>query len=652
MKKASALVALAALLSLSAIELHSQGSQECIELSDALSPGMTTQVSIEQPTWLSLETSSHHIYRVEVSGPDGSAMEVWTTGFESSLDCTVASCGSDTQEISNGKATFEWISPVSQQALLLIPSDSASSEELTVTYEELAAPPESLVAVVPAVAHAPGAKSTFFQTDVKIFNPHQDPVEAQLVLVRSLGGPSAEQDAADVTVTIEPQHILALDDIVLTRFGLDNATGALRIHGPESLVVISRTYSSNESGSYGQFIPGYQQSFVIDDWCFDDSCSGNDISQTLLHIAGSERFRSNVGLVEVLGLDAQVVLEMYDETGALVASREVTLPSSSHRQINDVFDFLGAPDLDNASVIVRPVNLTPIMSYASVIDNQSSDSIFVPGQGAALLDDASLNEWVVPVAASSSGVSGSQWRTDLRVRSVCSADEVDIKFLPDDGSPPVTGSFIIAPSGGLLALDDVVGTLGALGAGALTITSNMPGFDGRIEVTSRTYNTTEEGTYGQLIPAYSVYWPVYHLTALGVESSEHFRTNVGITKAFGDSSVDVLVSLISSTGAVLGSDTWHLEPQQHLQINDIFAALKVPPESNCRVEFEALGFSWGGILAYASVIDNRSGDAIYVPAVQLPESLRKRSAGRVDASATEYPANCGGVHLLRPLCAR
>lgn len=179
---------------------------------------------------------------------------------------------------------------------------------------------------------------------------------------------------------------------------------------------------------------------------------------------------------------------------------------------------------------------------------------------------------------------------------------------------------MVAPSGGLLAIDDIVGTLGARGTGALAITSNQPGNGGRIEVTSRTYNTTDEGTYGQLIPAYSVYWPVYHLTALGVESSERFRTNVGITKGFGDSGVDVLVSLISSTGAALGSDIWHLEPRQHLKINDIFAALNVPPESNCRVELEALGFSWGGILAYASVIDNRSGDAIYVPAVWMPES--------------------------------
>lgn len=57
MRKASALVTLAALLSLSAIELHSQIPEECIELSGTISPGTTTQVSIEQPTWLSLETS-------------------------------------------------------------------------------------------------------------------------------------------------------------------------------------------------------------------------------------------------------------------------------------------------------------------------------------------------------------------------------------------------------------------------------------------------------------------------------------------------------------------------------------------------------------------------------------------------------------------
>ena len=53
------------------------------------------------------------------------------------------------------------------------------------------------------------------------------------------------------------------------------------------------------------------------------------------------------------------------------------------------------------------------------------------------------------------------------------------------------------------------------------------------------------------------------------------------------------------------------------------AALAVPWQDNCRVDFELIGREtndYNGVTAYASIIDNRTGDAVYLPASSIPGS--------------------------------
>ncbi len=97
---------------------------------------------------------------------------------------------------------------------------------------------------------------------------------------------------------------------------------------------------------------------------------------------------------------------------------------------------------------------------------------------------------------------------------------------------------------------------------------------------------------------------------IGVDRSADFRTNIGMVNT--DRPVDVDIRLVSGTGALLGSGIWHLETGSHIQINDIFTVLNVPWQTNCRVDFR-VDDTWASIFAYASVIDNRSGDSVYVP---------------------------------------
>jgi hypothetical protein len=601
------LVPIVALLVVSAFELHSRDS--CYDPSGWIWPGENLDLVLDQPTWLRMDSLPDHLYRVEMTGTDGSSLEIWTSNFDSFSSCTLGCNPIESGETSGGTVSLIWTSEGCERTLGLIPAEENSNEAVTVTYEEVAAPPAGEVQVIPAVAHAPGVGGTFFQTDLTVFNPYSEELTAEIRFL-TLPGKAGHGKSAEITVA--PQHTVTFEDVVLNLLGLDNATGAIMIASQgEKLMIISRTYTEDETGTYGQLIPAFSWRDAAGQlpWWRGGS------ERNLLHLSDSDSFRSNLGFVEVFGIEAEIEIDLHDETGASIGQTTLSLPPFSHRQINDIFDFLGTASQDNARATVNLLTHGRLFSYASVIDNFSADSTFVPG----LAGNASNSTLYFPVAASTYGSFGSRWRTDLRIVAVEAAEAVRVMFYPSGGSTPLTKTFdFTAGEGEMIAIDDVVGQLDGTGTGALRLDAVRA--DGSysfasLSATSRTYNTTSRGTYGQFIPAQNL---TYNKSVvLGVERSDAYRTNVGFFNPYYDYPVDILVSLISETGGLIGSKTWHLGPQQHLQINDIFWTLNVPWQGNCRVDFEVLSYSMR-IFSYGSKVDNRSGDPVYLPAMEHP----------------------------------
>jgi hypothetical protein len=592
-------VPVGALLALSAFELHSHGAKECIESINTIRPGTPVELSLSEPVWLSVEAIPEYVYRVDVSGPDRSSIELWSTYYDSGV-CTHSGAQIDSVELEQQTASLVWTSDW-DEAVKVIPSGDGGEQDFVVSVDVLAIPPhyEEHVLVVPAVAHAAGANGTFFRSDLKILNLFTIPVDADLTLLTDAGEPKRM-----VSVRIEPNQVLALDDVVLSQFGLDNASGALEISCYRPLLATSRTYTTTtDGGTYGQRIPAER-------WL---ASAGQNViagdSRTLLYLAKSDDFRSNLGLVEVLGLEAGIELEMFDETGSLIASGSVSLPPFSYRQLNDVFEYLDAPAREHAGATVTVSGHARIFTYGSVVDNRSSDPTYVRPSKA-------MWRHVIPAAACADGGFGTRWRTDLRVMPRDEqATAVKVEFYPSDGSAMKRETFDLNTAG-VLAIEDVVGRLGGSGTGALVLTA--VGFSGtpQILATSRTYNLAADGTYGQLIPTNE--GAVNEGVILGVERSERFRTNIGMFN-WDDEPLEVLVRLVSGTGTLLGSDTWHLEPNQHVQLNDIFAVLNVPWQSNCRVDL-LVDHSWRSVWGYGSVVDNQTGDPVYIPAMKLYET--------------------------------
>jgi len=223
------------------------------------------------------------------------------------------------------------------------------------------------------------------------------------------------------------------------------------------------------------------------------------------------------------------------------------------------------------------------------------------------------NGYIIPASALASGAYGSKWVTDVKIYNSSNSNiTFRIYFLPTQSSntSALSGDFILETSQ-TLAIPNILKILFGLseGVGAILITPQQS--DSKLLITSRTYNLTDVGTYGQFIKGYSV--SNFISTGqkgylLGLQKDSRMRTNVGFNSLSDGASLKI--SLYSGDGTFLASKEKSLLPNSHYQINDIFAELNVAGNSNSYAIIEVLS---GNIFSYASVVNNQSNDPVFVP---------------------------------------
>ena len=580
-----------------------EAQEPCIELSGVVVPGDRLDLNLSEAGWVEVQMRFDRVYRMAVSAPGETNLELWRLDFDEARQCFTKDRLLDAMQLVEPSTVFEWTDQsVVQDALLVAPPGAGEPASVEIGLDEIAAPPSDGVLVVPAVAHLVGAGGEVFQSDLTVFNPLGVSVEATLTLV-----PTGGSEHQHVPVTIPPNQARLFEDLVSSLFGLGNTSGALRISFPagRTLTAVSRTSAVTTNGSFGQFIPA--QTF-----CEAASLGAGGATRVLPYLEKSADFRSNVGFVEVLGLEARLELSMHDESGAELARRELTIPPLSHYQVNDVFAFLEVTGRSHAAIRATLKSHGRVFVYASVIDNHTSDPVYVPGLTVDPPhpfpgDDS--DQLLIPAAASSPGAFSTIWQTDVRIISSTGSGPLEITFVPDSGAPPSIGAFPIAESGGL-SVDDVVSQLGGSGSGHLWLRVEQGG----ILAASRTYTSGPVGTYGQFIPAVSRHVDFEQGVVLGLRSDEIFRSNIGLVNPSGEP-VEVSLRLVSATGEVLGVRSLTLARDQGRQLNDLQRAFGTSTTCrSCRVEYQ-INNATGPVDVYVwgSVIDNETGDAIFVP---------------------------------------
>ena len=218
---------------------------------------------------------------------------------------------------------------------------------------------------------------------------------------------------------------------------------------------------------------------------------------------------------------------------------------------------------------------------------------------------------LVAGVAHTSGAGGSQWRTAVGITNT-GANSAQLIFTYRSNLGVVTKTGTIGEHATEELDDVVVGFLGVEGSssGSLEITSDAP-----LHVTARTYNQSSNGTFGQFLPgcqAEDALTTGQRGVLQQLKKTDAFRTNIGFVN-LGTTICEVIVRLYSRAGEILGNPIVRtVPPGEWTQENDAFSAAEVP---SCELGYAIVEVTAPGcsVWAYASVVDNLSGDPTTIP---------------------------------------
>jgi hypothetical protein len=225
---------------------------------------------------------------------------------------------------------------------------------------------------IPTVASIVGA-SPFF-SDVRVFNTSYTVSVEVTATYRCFVG-ACPASPAQETFTLSPRESRAFDDMIVETFDAPGSGGGVELDvaggTAGDVVVTSRLFSTAPVATVGMFIPGVGPS----------AAHRHSVLTQIANAGPDEGFRTNVGVFNPQDTAATVVFAVYWE-GHWVGEVERTVAAHSGVQVNNVFGSGGInhPDLETSDgVITVQTNGPAVFAYAAVIDNHTTDPIFVRG---------------------------------------------------------------------------------------------------------------------------------------------------------------------------------------------------------------------------------------------------------------------------------
>ncbi len=231
-----------------------------------------------------------------------------------------------------------------------------------------------------------------------------------------------------------------------------------------------------------------------------------------------------------------------------------------------------------------------------------------------------LDQLVIPASASTAGLGGAWWSTNLVLLNTGETDAAaDLIFAPTDPQAGAKASrtFTI-PARTQRTLSDVVESLGHDGAGGLTVASSLPD----IVLTTRTAAQNGEQSFGQTIGPVrrGQAQPGQALSVLaGLASGDGFHTNLGLFN-LSDQQITVTFEIMAADGTLLG------------QIDLSAAAGAFAQDVNALSGFGVTRGAWAMassseandlFTCYASVVDDLSHDPTFIPPTMLDQAASR-----------------------------
>ncbi len=456
--------------------------------------------------------------------------------------------------------------------------------------------------VIPAVARTGGAGGAFWTTDMVLGNPGPEPLALDLRFV-----PAEEGEAEDATLTLGPNEIRVVADVLGSLFGREAGSGALFLT-PEGTRVVSattRTYTASEEGSYGMSL-GAVDLFAASSARFPLAFSG---------ALPGWGYRTNAGAVDVAGRGATVGLRFASESGwagrpdLLVEAR----PGGT-AQLNRLGTWLGVEPWRAGALKYAPTRGESVPFVISIDEVTNDPTAWRPDLPAPVAR-------AIPALVHADGRNGARFRSDLFLYndSDVPASVTLAAKRWDSTAPEKLVTLTLFPREAKTVRDALAAVFQLEGVARLRFMAGEGGAGLGVRVTSRAYTVRPDGgTYGVPLPplnAFQMAGAGEALVLFGVLGGPSFRTNlalVDMTAIARGTTVRARVEVIGDGGAVLDAFDVNVPVAGGIQIDDVFRARGLgdgPPAALLRILPE------GGLVgAYATSIDQGTNDAILVSA--------------------------------------
>jgi len=533
-------------------------------------------------------------------------------------DGYIASCSWDFGDGTDADTCTAWHSYVSAgdySVSLTIWDNQGAMDSDTIIVSAWEQQPAALdYYLITAAARVSGANGTFWVTDLSLFNPTNMNLSVTLSYIPAKNAATL----ADAQVFVGAFQTLFLADIISSAFGSTVGNGAIEIFHEQigvehPLIITSRTFNSGGTNpTNGQFVGAVE----IDDQ-FGFGLRG------LQQITQNSEFRTNIIMVSTNPTQdpSDVEISCYDEFSNQVGSKIFSLLDREYMNVSLRTFVNGTYEDVNCEVQTHEGY---VFVGSSTVDNRafSGDAVYIP----EIASSPRPNLQVIPGVASTPGLEGTYWVTDVVTRNNSdTAITYDMTYYPSLGGLSYS-SLITLAAHETLRFNDILNNEFSLDGGSgfiivESVTGTAP------VVTARTYNIVWDtaglvlGTFGQYIPvanalanvqgpAASTSQDVAHLIN-GPVGSSSFRSNIGFVNPTG-ASATVTVTLYDAKGDIIGRTISNTVGSfQSKQITDVFAAAGVSQSNyqGARAEIS----STQPVVGYASVVDNNSGDPIYIP---------------------------------------
>jgi PKD repeat protein len=265
---------------------------------------------------------------------------------------------------------------------------------------------------------------------------------------------------------------------------------------------------------------------------------------------------------------------------------------------------------------------TVSLTASSATSSGSTSHMIIVAQG------AQTTRSLVSAAAQTNGIGGTFWRTELTLFNAADSVAITMTFLPDSG-PILTRTIALGPKQSVTyanALFDLFGL--SQGAGAIAVESSSSSSTPDVRVTSRTFTNSDAGTYGQGVPDVTndAFERTTYLPAL--ISNASFRTNIGMVNRGGAAQTATL-QLYDANGELVASTSINVAPDS-FQLGSLASYFPIVNSITLNsASIVVTTSATGSVSAYASVIDNRTQDPIYIQG----SAQRPRSSGTTIAAA-------------------